>query len=330
MHWTLSLRKMKKNLKEHMKKTPLCTLAKGNIISIQSHVSFGCAGNSASVFILQRLGYNAVAVNTVLYSNHTGYDNFAGCVVAPKVVASILSGLEEIGVLNNSLAVIWGYLGSAGTGKIVLDKIAKIKTLNKKTIFVCDPVIGDSHCGMFVDTSVAKFIRDFAVGQSHIITPNLFELEYLVGKKLSTKWEVVLGARELIKKGCSIVLITSAEFKSDPLSTNKTIDMIAVSKDSALKVSTPKFNIPSPSGAGDAATALFTSYYLQSGHMRTALCKTASALYEIFKKTYHKKTWELQIIASGDDFVKQSKQFKAEKIIFPETQPMKTKGKKSN
>ncbi len=44
-----------------------------NILSIQSHVSYGHVGNSAAVFPLQRLGVEVWAVNTVEFSNHTGY-----------------------------------------------------------------------------------------------------------------------------------------------------------------------------------------------------------------------------------------------------------------
>ena len=40
------------------------------IISIQSHVVYGCAGNSSAVFPLQRLGFNVWPIQTVQFSNH--------------------------------------------------------------------------------------------------------------------------------------------------------------------------------------------------------------------------------------------------------------------
>jgi pyridoxine kinase len=42
------------------------------VLSIQSHVVYGCAGNSSAAFPLQRLGKEVWAVNTVEFSNHTG------------------------------------------------------------------------------------------------------------------------------------------------------------------------------------------------------------------------------------------------------------------
>ena len=41
------------------------------VLSIQSHVCFGAAGNSAAVFPMRRLGVDVWPVNTVQFSNHT-------------------------------------------------------------------------------------------------------------------------------------------------------------------------------------------------------------------------------------------------------------------
>ena len=49
-----------------------------NILSIQSHVAYGHAGNAAAVFPMQRLGHEVWPVNTVQFSNHTGYGAWKG------------------------------------------------------------------------------------------------------------------------------------------------------------------------------------------------------------------------------------------------------------
>ena len=49
-----------------------------NILSIQSWVVYGHVGNAASVFPLQRLGAEVWAINTVQFSNHTGYGAWTG------------------------------------------------------------------------------------------------------------------------------------------------------------------------------------------------------------------------------------------------------------
>src|SRR5580698_4941711 len=49
-----------------------------NILSIQSWVSYGHVGNASAVFPLQRLGCDVWSINTVQFSNHTGYGHWTG------------------------------------------------------------------------------------------------------------------------------------------------------------------------------------------------------------------------------------------------------------
>ena len=68
------------------------------ILSIQSAVAYGHVGNSAAVFPLQRLGFEVWPVNTVLFSNHTGYGAWRGRAVPLDWVEEIIAGLAQIGV----------------------------------------------------------------------------------------------------------------------------------------------------------------------------------------------------------------------------------------
>ncbi|BDZ60038.1 hypothetical protein GCM10025872_36950 [Barrientosiimonas endolithica] len=68
-----------------------------NILSIQSSVAYGHAGNSSAVFPLQRLGHEVWPVFTVHFSNHTGYGAWRGPVFAPDTVADVITGIEERG-----------------------------------------------------------------------------------------------------------------------------------------------------------------------------------------------------------------------------------------
>ena len=44
------------------------------VLSIQSHVVSGYAGNKSATFPLQLLGFEVDAINSVQFSNHTGYE----------------------------------------------------------------------------------------------------------------------------------------------------------------------------------------------------------------------------------------------------------------
>jgi pyridoxine kinase len=83
-----------------------------NVLSVQSAVAYGHVGNSAAVFPLQRLGFSVWPVNTVLFSNHTGYGDWRGRVLPADEVAEVISGKEDRGVLGECDAVLSGYLGT--------------------------------------------------------------------------------------------------------------------------------------------------------------------------------------------------------------------------
>ena len=82
------------------------------ILSIQSSVAYGHVGNSAATFPLQQLGHEVWPVNTVHFSNHTGYGAWRGIVLDPAVIADVIEGIADRGALGQVDAVFTGYQGS--------------------------------------------------------------------------------------------------------------------------------------------------------------------------------------------------------------------------
>src|SRR5262245_61529561 len=163
-------------------KTPRAAIALStmNVLTIQSAVSYGHVGNSAAVFILQRLGHEAWPVDTVRFSNHPGHGGFRGRVTPAEDLSELILGLEERGFLARVDAVLSGYLGAADQGPVVADAAARVRTANPEALWLLDPVIGDRG-RVFVRAGVPDFIRDVAMPQADVLTPNAFELEYLTG-----------------------------------------------------------------------------------------------------------------------------------------------------
>ena len=93
------------------------------ILSIQSHVAYGHAGNSAAVFPLQRLGHDVYPVLTVTFSNHTGYGATRGPLIAPDDVREVINGVEDRGAFPTIDAVLSGYQGAEAVGEVVLDAV---------------------------------------------------------------------------------------------------------------------------------------------------------------------------------------------------------------
>ncbi|MFJ5487813.1 pyridoxal kinase, partial [Hansschlegelia beijingensis] len=84
-----------------------------NILSIQSHVAYGHVGNASAVFPMQRLGHEVWAINTVQFSNHTGYGAWRGPVFPADAIRDVLTGVEERGVLPGCDGALSGYMGDA-------------------------------------------------------------------------------------------------------------------------------------------------------------------------------------------------------------------------
>src|SRR5215470_17998943 len=151
-----------------------------NILSIQSHVAYGHVGNAAATFPLQRLGIEVWPIHTVQFSNHTGYGQWRGRVFEPDVIGELVQGIEERGVLGACDGVLSGYMGSAAIGEAILEAVARVKAANPAARYCCDPVIGDAGRGRYVRPEIPALLRERALAQADVVTPNQFELGELV------------------------------------------------------------------------------------------------------------------------------------------------------
>ena len=140
-----------------------------NILSIQSSVAYGHVGNSAAVFPLQRLGISVWPVNTVHFSNHTGYGDWRGPVLPAADIAAVIDGIERRGVLPDCDAVLSGYMGDASLGQVIVDAAARVKAANAGALYCCDPVMGDVGRGIYVRPGIPDFMRDPAVPAADIL-----------------------------------------------------------------------------------------------------------------------------------------------------------------
>jgi len=283
-----------------------------NILSIQSAVAYGHVGNSAAVFPLQRLGHTVWPVNTVQFSNHTGYGQWRGPVFSANDVAAVIAGIAERGVLPRCDGVLSGYMGDAAIGTVILDAVEQVRKANPGAVYCCDPVIGDVGRGVFVRPGIPKFMRDRAVPVADIITPNQFELEYLTGKQATTLANAIEAAAAARALGPRVVLVTSLLREDAP---SDTIEMLADSAEGTWLVSTPRLKLdPMPNGAGDVVSALFLATYVETLNVARALADTAARIFAVFDATKRAGGRELALIAAQDEIAKPSRRFDVMKL----------------
>jgi len=282
-----------------------------NILSIQSWVAYGHVGNASAVFPLQRLGAEVWSINTVQFSNHTGYGHWTGQVYTGDAVRELVDGIAARDVLRHCDAVLSGYMGDAGIGGAVLHAVARVREENPSAIYCCDPVIGDVEEGVYVREGIEEFLRDHALPQADIATPNRFELERLTGIDCTSLADAKRAAESLAQKmrpeGLRCVLLTSLETELTP---GDHMDLLVAEGDGFHLLRTPRLPV-AVNGAGDAIAALFLFHRIASGSAVKALEEAGSAVHGLLRRTAEAGSREILTVAAQDEFVAPAKRFVA-------------------
>lgn len=278
-----------------------------NVLSIQSWVAYGHVGNASAVFPMQRLGVEVWAINTVMFSNHTGYGKWRGPVFPADQVREVFEGIADRGVLGQCDGVVSGYMGDAAIGEAILDAAARVKAANPAALYCCDPVIGDMGRGVFVRPGIPEFMRDRAVPVADIVTPNQFELEYLSGMTVKTLADACKAADAVHKLGPKTILLTSLHH--DGLAADK-IAMMVSHQGKRFAVETPMLKV-SVNGAGDAIAALFFVHFGRTRDPKLALENATASIYGLLKRTEEAGTREIQTVAAQQEFVEPTWRFTA-------------------
>ncbi|KAI0203824.1 Ribokinase-like protein [Astrocystis sublimbata] len=153
-----------------------------SVLAIASHVVSGHVGNKIAVFVLQSLGCDAAALNTVQFSNHTGYRRFKGTRLAAQEITDLWDGLKESHVDNFDM-MLSGYVpGAAGVeavGRIAMELKEDAASRQGTFFWVLDPVMGDNG-KIYVAEDVVPAYRKL-IHHADLILPNQFEAELLSG-----------------------------------------------------------------------------------------------------------------------------------------------------
>lgn len=259
-----------------------------SVLSVQSHVVHGYVGGRAATFPLQYLGWDVDNINTVNFSNHTGYGFVRGSAITAKDMTALFHGLVEVKCDYD--AIILGYIPSAELIDILSANVTQFKTNRPSSIYVCDPVMGDQG-QLYVDSScVEAYQRLLQQNSIDIITPNQFELELLTGMKITNSKEL-REASDYLHQNCNIkhIVITSlgGEFslgsKADPDAI-----LCAVSSEGSETISF--FKVPYIrsyfTGVGDMFTALLLDkYYNNPDNIALAVNQVLTIMAEVLKLT---------------------------------------------
>ncbi|KAI1214003.1 Ribokinase-like protein [Annulohypoxylon truncatum] len=241
-----------------------------SVLAVASHVVSGNVGNKIAVFVLQSMGCDVSALNTVQFSNHTGYRQWKGTRVSAQEITDLWDGLKQ-SYLDNIDMMLSGYVPGAeavtAVGNISKELRHKSEEAGKPGNFfwVLDPVMGDNG-RLYVAETVVPAYKSL-LHYADLILPNQFEAELLSGIKITDRDSLEHAIRVLHQEyGVPHVVITSVSIPllSSPeaatTQTPRTMSVVGSSMTSdrqprAFKISFPVFEAYF-SGTGDMFAAL--------------------------------------------------------------------------
>lgn len=183
-----------------------------SVLSIQSTVVYGICGNKAATFPMQLFGFDVSPINTVQFSNHTGYPTFKGSTTTGDEMNELVSGMMSNNLLKKFKYIVSGYMGSVSimqklpklfenivlthenelksedTSKLDIKELAKL--FKKHVFFACDPACGDN--GKLYSDAFLPFIEIYyksVIPFASLLAPNETEAVYLINTQFNENKE---------------------------------------------------------------------------------------------------------------------------------------------
>lgn len=266
-----------------------------DLVSVQSQLAYGYAGNSAAVPVLRMLGVRVAEVPTTLFSNTPFYDTLRGHVLPADWLADLLLGLDERGVTARAPLLASGYFGSVANGEAFADWLERNHAAGAAPRYLLDPVIGDTHTGAYVEPGLEAVFVQRLLPLAWMVTPNAFELERLAGRPALLESDALQAARSLLERGPEWVLAHSvaseAEDEADDLVT------LLVGRDQAWRLRSPRLHVD-VAGTGDVLTALMATFLLRGEAPQRAAERALAGVHATLESTLANGWEELDVQAA--------------------------------
>ncbi|KAL8419666.1 hypothetical protein RB594_002738 [Gaeumannomyces avenae] len=260
------------------------------VLAVASHVVSGNVGNKIAVFVMQSLGCEVAALNTVQFSNHTGYKQWKGTRVSADEISDLWEGLKQ-SYLDGFDMMLSGYIPGAAAveavGRIAAELKAKAGAAGAPGGFfwVLDPVMGDNG-NLYVAQDVVPAYRAL-LGHADLILPNQFEAEVLSGVRIedAASLERAVGALhagggDSSSSGVPHVIITSVSLPH-PGHPDRSMWVVGSTRTSSGRPRLFKIVFPAIdcyfSGTGDMFAALMVARMREAVHQADAAADSTAA-----------------------------------------------------
>lgn len=262
-----------------------------DLVSVQSQLAYGHAGNSAAAPVLRMLGVRVAEVPTTLLSNTPFYATLRGRVLPADWLAELLRGLDERGVTARAPLLLSGYFGSVANGEAFARWLEHHHATGRAPRYLLDPVIGDSHTGAYVEPGLEAVFAQRLLPLAWMVTPNAFELERLGGQPALREGDALHAARALLQRGPEWVLAHSVAGEGDALLT------LLVGREGAWRLQSPRLDVD-VAGTGDVLSALMATFLLRGEAPARAAERALAGVHAALESTVDNGWEELDVLAA--------------------------------
>uniref|UniRef100_M4BXC2 pyridoxal kinase n=1 Tax=Hyaloperonospora arabidopsidis (strain Emoy2) TaxID=559515 RepID=M4BXC2_HYAAE len=188
-------------------------------------------------------------INSVQFSNHTGYKQVAGRRLTGEELHDLLDGMAANNLVQDAYThLLTGYVGSVSLLLAIVrvyERLQAAQTHAERLVYVCDPVLGDRG-RLYVPMEMVDLYRSKVLPICDVLTPNQYESEMLADMELRTVPDAMQACKKLHIMGPEVVVISSFQEAAE---TTETLPKEFVVIGSKIR----------PSGAMD--TALYCEQY---------------------------------------------------------------------
>ena len=250
------------------------------VAAINDLSGYGRAALTTIISILSNMGVQVCPFPTAILSTHGGFES-------PSFVDltdSMRGYMEHWKNQDIEFDCIYtGFLGSARQADIILDFIKDFKTISN--MVVVDPVMGDSgKLYSVIDDCMIDKMKDLVKG-ADIITPNITEVMYLLGRKYTettSEEEIKSMMIDLCSLGPKIVIITSVKDTNSPENIN--VHAYDKEKNEFYKISNERILVDFP-GTGDTFTSVLIGNILSGDDLYKAIEKSVEFVSNSIKES---------------------------------------------
>ena len=278
-----------------------------DVISVQSQLVYGHAGNSAAAPPLRALGVRVAEIPTTLLSNAPFYATTRGRVLPVDWFADLLRGTAERGVPQRAKMVVSGYFGSVDNGAAFADWLDAVLPACPQLRYCLDPVIGDTHTGPYVEPGLEKVFAERLLPHAWLVTPNAFELGRLTGMPALAQDDAIAAARRLLERGPHWVIAHSVAGGGGELVT------LAVGREGVWRWRSPLLPVD-VAGTGDVLMALVVAFLLRGETMAQAVGRAVAGTHAALERTLADGVEEFDVHAAAPAALVDAGRFAVERV----------------